>query len=317
MGFRSGISISRLVIVPTVFAAFLVVANGAAAQEAAPAPQTARQALIEMFIGPAPGSLQKHLPEATLAALQQNGRSLLPVGEISGFAMQLQKSGQKLQTFDTGSTLLVMEDAQMGRKVEITVEKDDLRGDEDEIQLGVQSTLHDKAEALPFRPSLTMLMKQEKAVWKLNEIAFTARIPLGDPEFLKALAAQTSVAQGKAQEASAVANLRTLVTAEVSYSATYPEIGFTCSLLELGGAGKGVGPHAAQLIDERLASGEKDGYLFTIAGCQEAPSTRIKLGALPAKPGSGRVFCSDESGVIREAPSRSGVDCWRDGTVLK
>jgi len=36
---------------------------------AQPAPQTARQALIEMFFGKAPGSLDKHLPDAFREAI--------------------------------------------------------------------------------------------------------------------------------------------------------------------------------------------------------------------------------------------------------
>jgi hypothetical protein len=41
--------------------------------ETASAPQTARQALLEMFFSKTPGTLVKHLPTVTLAALEKSG----------------------------------------------------------------------------------------------------------------------------------------------------------------------------------------------------------------------------------------------------
>src|SRR3974377_51681 len=70
------------------------------AQEAAP--QTARQALIEMFTSQAPGALEKHLPEAPLAALGKAQGGALPMSEFAGFAHDLSRGGKKLETFDTG-----------------------------------------------------------------------------------------------------------------------------------------------------------------------------------------------------------------------
>ena len=285
------------------------------AQEAAP--QTARQALIEMFTSQAPGALEKHLPEATLAALRKAQGGALPMSEFAGFAHDLSRGGKKLETFDTGSTLLTSEDPRMQRKVEVTVERDDLRGDEEQFDLGIQSWLQGKPETLPIIPTITMIMKQEKNVWKLNEVSFTARVPLGDPEYLKGLTKQVDEAQAKANEASAVANLRTLLTAEITYRTSYPGIGFTCTLPELGGAGKPLGPKAAHLVDEQLASGQRDGYLFAVSGCTSSPAAAVRLMSMPARPGSSRMFCSDESGVIRASDARGGADCWRDGKPLE
>jgi len=49
----------------------------------------------------------------------------------------LQESGRYLETFDTGSVLLVAHNADTEEKLEITVDNDDLRGDEEEFQLAV------------------------------------------------------------------------------------------------------------------------------------------------------------------------------------
>src|SRR5712691_183241 len=100
-------------------------------------PQTARQALIEMFFGTAANHLEKHLPEVTRKSLQKlgsaNGQSFL--SEFSMFASQAKASGTAFQTFETGPTLVSAEDPRdgSGEKVEITMERDDLVGDEDQI----------------------------------------------------------------------------------------------------------------------------------------------------------------------------------------
>ncbi len=95
-----------------------------------------------------------------------------------------------------------------------------------------------------------------------------------------------------ANESSAVGSLRTINTAEVTYSTTYPTQGFA-SLAGLGGAAAtcatatGATSTAACLIDDVLAStAVKSGYAFTAAAGRVGQSGQ-------------RAFCSDQSGVIR------------------
>src|SRR5256886_2294579 len=68
-----------------------------------------------------------------------------------------------------------------------------------------------------------------------------------------------------ANEASAVGSLRTVNTAEVTFSTTYPSIGFA-SLAALGGVASTCATTAtstaACLIDDTLATGTKSGYTF-------------------------------------------------------
>ena len=106
-----------------------------------------------------------------------------------------------------------------------------------------------------------------------------------------------------------MAAVRTFNTAEVSYAATFPAHGFTCTLSDLGGMGSGGGmtEHQAMLIDPRLASGKKNGYVFSLSGCDGTPSARYSIAAEPANPAAGtRAFCSDESAVIRFSGRRQG-----------
>ncbi len=101
-----------------------------------------------------------------------------------------------------------------------------------------------------------------------------------------------------ANEASAVGSIRTINTAEVTYSSTYPDVGFVL-LTSLGGAG---GTSAgAGLLDTVLAGGTKSGYSFSVGGLTGTPVVTYTVNGGPVSPGQTgqRYFFSDQSGVIR------------------
>src|SRR5579871_3061100 len=152
---------------------------GSMAQQAA-TPQTARQALLEMFFSKTPGTLVKHLPAATIAALAKSGA----MANLQAYSMMasLQTQGNNLETFETGSILLSASDPKTGQKFEITVENDALRGDQDDIELNFQVYKDGTAQRTPFMPQMTFTMKQEAQVWTLNEIYVTIHLPLADPD---------------------------------------------------------------------------------------------------------------------------------------
>src|SRR5437660_358368 len=97
-----------------------------------------------------------------------------------------------------------------------------------------------------------------------------------------------------ANEASAVGSLRTVNTAELTYSSTYGT-GFT-DLATLGSSG---------MIDNVLATGTKSGYTLTAAptgggGTSTNPYLQYTSHGNPVSTNTGtRKFCADESGVIR------------------
>jgi type IV pilus assembly protein PilA len=109
-----------------------------------------------------------------------------------------------------------------------------------------------------------------------------------------------------ANEASAVGSLRTINTAEVTFSTTYPTVGFT-ALSNLGGAAAScagatfASSSGACLIDAILAAGTKSGYTFTGAAAGGTPNVTYTALAVPTVNGQTgqRAFCSDQSGVIR------------------
>lgn len=115
-----------------------------------------------------------------------------------------------------------------------------------------------------------------------------------------------------ANEASAVATLRTALTAEVTYASTYPERGFAPDLATLGAAPRGTltyNPARAGFIDASLGNPNcmsgawctKSGFRFSLAaGCKGKLCTDFVIVGTPVSADAGgRSFCSTSDGVIR------------------
>ena len=291
------------ILTPVLFCSFLTA-------QPAPVPQSARQALIEMFFGSTPNHLEKHLPVVTRKTLQKldsgDGRSLL--AQFSMIAAGAKTSGVNLQTFDTGPTLVSVDQPERGGPdhVEISVERDDLMGDEDQIELGLHITKNGKEESLPFVPHFTFSMKSEADVWRLNEISVTVRVPLSDPDFLKTIEDR----QRAQNEQTTIWSLRTVNESEKAYAKA--QGGYACTLAAL----TKKGPNGQQYSwDTQLASGKKGGYIYAISSCDPA---RYKIVAEPAVPDSGqRAFCSDEGGAIRAAADGKATTCLSGGEPVE
>jgi type IV pilus assembly protein PilA len=110
-----------------------------------------------------------------------------------------------------------------------------------------------------------------------------------------------------ANEASAVGSIRTINTAQVTYSSAYGT-GYTAlaNLSTPAGGCVAATNLLACLLDSNLGGGTKSGYQFTSAaaggaGTTASPNVTFDSVAWPVALGqSGQnAFCSDESGVIR------------------
>jgi len=122
----------------------------------------------------------------------------------------------------------------------------------------------------------------------------------------------------RANEASAVASLRVINTAAVTYAMTYSANGFPALLTNLGGATPCTASSvSACLIDDNLAQGMKSGYSFVWTGDGSVPSVAFSITGTPQAVGSSgqRMFCTDQSGVIHYDPS--GAGCTTASPVLQ
>ena len=117
-----------------------------------------------------------------------------------------------------------------------------------------------------------------------------------------------------ANESSAVGSVRNIITAMVSYNASYG--GFAVTLKTLGppaagctGASNGPSSGNACLIDAVLAAGLKSGYEFTATGDKDSNNnvTGFTAEAFPQTYNSTgvRAFCAGEDGVMRVNPANT------------
>ncbi len=123
-----------------------------------------------------------------------------------------------------------------------------------------------------------------------------------------------------ANESSAVGQVRTITTSELTYATTYPKVGYSPSLEALGSSAPCTeSSTSACLIDSVLASGVKSGYNFTYQASDTDGDQVLDtyfVQAVPVEPGETgvRSFCSDETGVIRSTTSEA---CTRESPPLQ
>lgn len=280
-----------------------------------PPPQTARQALLEMLLAKSPEGLQRHLPSAALAFVKTD-TGAFPLQAAFEAIHELRQPGRELETFDDGPTLIRSKDPRE-QTIEVSVESELDGGDEVEMELGVHIYRSGRPVPLPFVPTVTCRMTMEEKYWRLSEAALHLRLPLGEPSFYEPFK-EKGGAGVQAQEAAALRHIRMLSTAEVSYAAAYPGVGFTCSLSDLAGSDAGhPGPRAAMLIDDEAAGATVDGYVYVLSDCTGNPVSHFRVVGVPENPDSAtRAFCSDESGQIQFADDGRAASCLTGGERL-
>jgi hypothetical protein len=305
----------------------------AAVAQTTPPPQTPRQALLELLKPASAEQVDKHLPEVLLkematlppAARERQHQSMMMLSLISAM------SPKTLQMFDSGPVLVQFENPKDSTRVEVTVDRDDLTGDVDAMEFGIRVTKDGIVQELPFTPRVLVDMKQENGLWKLARIGGSASLQLDDPKVAKLLVeegkkqvtretAAGAIPNGMARTANIVDSLRILNSAEATYAATYPDIGFTCTLTDLGGSLSGKSPdeHAAQLINPTLEGGRRYGYRVEILGCGGTSAKSYQIVASPLQKGSGHaVYCTDQSGVVKSVTEEHARECVGSGVEVK
>ena len=286
------------------------------AQTLTPAPpQTARQALIEMFVGKGPDDFMKHLPEAARQALIHKGDSpdTSVLLRISMIGRQVASQGEHVETFDTGPAILITQQNNDHEKFEAMVEHDSLMGEEEEIELSVHSYKDGQEQRLPVIPRLIFTLKQEKEVWRLTEVTAAAHVPLTDPDYLKGLRKE----QDDSNARLAQNRVTVIAMAEKGYATRHPDRGYSCTLATLGTPEPGAAQEAGSVYDPGQGSEEWSGYRFALSGCDGSPAAKYRITAVPLDSDSDmKMFCADESGMVKSLSGAKSSACFSSGEVM-
>ncbi len=312
-------------------------------------PQTPREALIEMIASPTPGTFEAHLLNETRAKLKQLGQSAqqqfaFPAMMISSQA----QSGSNLKWNATGPVLVAFDTPKTGGHIEVRVVRDEIKGDHDEMELSFHAIKDGHEDKMSVIPHLMVQMKSEQNVWKLSEVGFSIAVKLdaalidsiqkqmeSTATQMKASASTSmtakdpfSAASGSTMrsqapavfrapngsESAAIAAVKNLVVAEKAFKAGNPQVGYTCSLSDLG-SGAAV---QAQVTDAAWDNNAKGQYRYSLSGCRGQVISTFKVVAVPLNAREGlRAFCADESGEIRFADDGHGSTCLSEHNLAK
>jgi hypothetical protein len=285
--------------------AFLAISVVAGAQTQPPPPQTARQAVLEMLLSKDPKAFQKHIPENAQEIFKKTDSGLLPLlmEQVSNFQLHGPLEAKHMETFDVGPLLLVSESSvgHQQERVEVVVERDDLSGDEDQIELSLRVYDDGVIHRMPVVPGLTLDMKEEKDVWRLSQITVAIKVPLTDTDYVKGIADDMHKTRQRMAEFQTVSSLQQLKAGEIARQKNSSS-GYVCNLADLSNPGPGGRGESAP------------DYTYKIADCS---SSGFHIIAEPAKDSaSRRAFCIDEAGPVRFADDGKGSTCVSSGRPL-
>jgi hypothetical protein len=294
-----------------------------AQQAPAPPPQTPRQALIEMITGGEQGVL-KHLTVEMQKSREGGQKGFVP--DLAVFD-QMKSASSQFEVFETGRVLLSSNDAKTNEKFEIHVDSDDLSGDTDNIDISFHEFKDGIEQQLPYVALLSRLsvgLKRQENIWRLNDVSINIKVPVGDPKLLEKvgngvpgmiggkIASAPSDTKAPIRDLPLKDALMMMGFAESTFANIHPDIGFTCSLADLGELN-----HFN--LDSRIFTGEPyHGYKFSLSGCQGKPSGSFHLVAEPVSPAAGtKAFCTDATHNVRASDDGRGATCLLSGKASR
>jgi len=152
-------------------------------------------------------------------------------------------------------------------------------------------------------------VKPQHAGFSLVEILVVVMVVL----IIAAIAIPSLIhARMRANEAAAAASVKTIRTAEVMYNTTYPDVGYSGSLPNLGSHGSACesvsSTNACIIMDDALTSGLKNGYIFELVGDGNIPDKSYTIRATPESSVAGSCTISTEQdGDIHCGPPSSST----------
>ncbi|HEY6968713.1 MAG TPA: hypothetical protein VJA94_05900 [Candidatus Angelobacter sp.] len=310
-------AVVRVVFATVLFLGFNIFSVAQRTVPTPPPPQSPRQALIEIIKG-GDNALMKHLTVEVQQLLTQtkNKERFLRLGFAGAFGSE---PGVEVETFETGPVLLSFNSPKEHKKFEVDVNTDDLRGDQDTLELSFhqfQDGEEQEPEWQPFLSHFSVTLVQQKEIWRLSKVNVGAEFDIGDPEFLKKTMLkgadkETTARQQERREhtpndepseppaMSGEQVVMMLGYAESSFASQHPELGFTCSLADLGDTAKQLGLES---------TGSFRGYRINLTGCQGRPSGSFQITAEPTTP-TGKAYCTDATHNIRVSDDGRASTC--------
>jgi hypothetical protein len=310
-----------------------------AAQQNGGAPeQSPRMAILEMFSG-GEEAFKKHLTVEVQEKIKALLKSSAPgsVDPVQAMIMARAAGAQDLESFDSGPILFSYNNAQQHERFELRIDADDLRGEQDDMQLSLHTFRNGLEEDLPVAFQLLLSWKQQQNIWRLNTVTVSASVPLGDPRIFDKsqwlppgvgpMASGGAGAPGTSSPAAPAMNeqpkmtaaraIRLIGLAENIYAKKHPQTGFTCAISELVDVGKGLDDgEPYKFMDPAFAQGVYNGYRFSLSGCTGNPAKNFRVMAEPLT-GTGRAYCSDTTRELRGSDDGSGANCLASGKIVQ
>lgn len=303
-------------------------------KDQAPAVQSPRQAVIEMVTG-GEDAFNKHLTLEVQQKIDEMRKGTRPGGPSPTQILWPTKAGSdpNLESFDNGPVLFSLNNPQERERWEVRIDSDNLQGNEDEMQLSLHTFRQGAEEELAAGFYLDLVLKQQQGIWRLNAIAASVRLAVGDPRILeKSWWNQTSMtnsasAQRPAEGQPSTANesqkiaparsLRLIGFAEDLYAYKHPDNGFTCALSELVEIGRGFEDgEPYRFISPEIGQGVYNGYRFSLGGCAGKTVRSFQVTAEPLG-GRGKAYCSDQSKTVRVSNDGNGATCLASGKTVQ
>ncbi len=298
-------------------------------QSQAPATQSPRQAIIEMFSG-GEAPFKKHLTVEMQRKLQEmkGAPSAVP---LQAFAASTPDSDH-FQAFDLGPILFCFNNPEQHERYEVQIDSEIPGREEDVMTLSVHYLRNGMEQPTPLTLRFALNMKRQEGMWRLNAVTLSATLPVGDPRILDhafwtpAFLATNNTTQSNANspvviddrpKLSALRAVRMIGMAENIYAQSHPGVGYTCRLADLVNVGKGLDEDGVyRFMDAAFAGGIYNGYRFTLSGCDRAPARTFRVMAEPVA-GKGKAYCSDNSNNLRASDDGRGMTCLTSGKLAR
>jgi hypothetical protein len=317
-----------------VIAVCLLAGFASAQQPSTTAPQSPRQAALEMFSGDEE-AFKRHLTREMLARMDELAKSASSTSANTS-PMQVIRAVQTARAanweeFDSGPVLFSLTNPKEHERLEIRIASDDLRGDDDDMLLTIHLLRNGAEQEVPASLKILLGWKQQQGTWRLNEFTIGARFPVGDPRILDKSwwsppVLGPLVATGASPSASPAAapaddrprmsiarSLRLIGIAENIYANKHPEAGYTCAIRDLVEIGKGLdNGETYKFMDPEFAEGVYNGYKFSITGCYGKPAKAFRVAAEPIS-GTGRAYCTDATHELHAADDGHAATCLASG----